>query len=42
MGWGSPSPPAITESKLYGIQFQVNEPAADYDIWVDDLEFLCP
>ncbi len=41
-GWGSPSPPAITEAKLYGIQFQVNDPAADYDIWVDDLEFLCP
>jgi endoglucanase len=41
-GWGSPSPPAITEAKLYGIQFQVNEPAADYDVWVDDLEFLCP
>jgi hypothetical protein len=40
-GWGSPSPPAITEPKLYGIQFQVSEPGADYDIWVDDLEFLC-
>jgi hypothetical protein len=41
-GWGSPNPPAITESKLFGIQFQVNDPAADYDISVDDLEFLCP
>jgi endoglucanase len=41
-GWGSPSPTAITESKLFGIQFQVNDPGADYDVWVDDLEFLCP
>jgi endoglucanase len=41
-GWGSPNPPAITEQKLYGIQFQVNDPAANYDIWVDDLEFVCP
>jgi hypothetical protein len=40
-GWGSPTPDAITQSKIYGIQFQVNAPGADYDIWVDDLEFLC-
>jgi endoglucanase len=40
-GWGSPSPDAITPQKLYGIQFQVNQPSADYDVWIDDLEFLC-
>ena len=41
-GWGSPNPPAITADKLYGIQFQVNKGGADYDISVDDIEFLCP
>ncbi len=41
-GWGSPTPPAITTQKLFGIQFQVNEPSAAYDVSVDDLEFLCP
>jgi endoglucanase len=41
-GWGSPSPPAVTAAKLYGIQWQVNDPGADYDISVDDIEFLCP
>jgi hypothetical protein len=40
-GWGSPTPPAITQSKLFGIQFKVNEPGAAYDVSVDDLEFLC-
>jgi endoglucanase len=41
-GWGSPTPPAITPDKLFGIQFQVNTGGADYDISVDDVEFLCP
>jgi endoglucanase len=40
-GWGDPTPDNITPQKLYGIQFQVNDPGADYDVWVDDLEFLC-
>jgi endoglucanase len=38
-GWGSPHPGAITVSKLYGVQWQVNSPGASYDIWVDDIEF---
>lgn len=42
MGWGSPSPPAITPSKLFGIQWQVNTPGANYDVSVDDVAFLCP
>jgi endoglucanase len=42
-GWGSPRTGAITPSKLYGVQFQVNSPGASYDIWVDDVEFTgCP
>jgi endoglucanase len=38
-GWGSPRPPAIDPSKIYGVQFQVNSPGASFDIWVDDLRF---
>lgn len=42
-GWGAPHPKSIDKSKLYAVQFQVNTPGADYDVWVDDLAFLgCP
>jgi endoglucanase len=40
-GWGNPRKPHITESKIYGIQFQVNIPSANYDIYIDDLKFIC-
>jgi endoglucanase len=40
-GWGSPSPPAITPAKLFGLQWQVKAPGADYDFSVDDIGFLC-
>jgi endoglucanase len=39
--WGNPHKPHITPSKIYGIQFQVNVPSANYDIYVDDLKFTC-
>jgi endoglucanase len=42
-GWGSPHPKGIDKSKLYGVQWQVNAPGADYDIWVDNVAFTgCP
>lgn len=42
-GWGAPHPGQITKSKLYGVQWQVNTPGSNYDIWVDDVEFTgCP
>lgn len=42
-GWGAPHPKSIDKSKLYALQFQVNSPGADYDVWVDDVAFLgCP
>jgi endoglucanase len=42
-GWGAPHPPAIDPKTIYGVQFQVNDPGASYDIWVDDVEFTgCP
>lgn len=40
-GWGNPRKPHITPSKIYGIQFQVNVPSANYDIFIDDLKFVC-
>ncbi len=40
-GWGAPHKPHITPAKLYGIQFQVNVPRANYDIYIDDLKFIC-
>jgi len=38
-GWGSPHPAAIDATKLYGLQFQVNEKGGKFDIWVDEIEF---
>jgi hypothetical protein len=38
--WGSPRPRAIKPSKLFGMQWQVNQQGADFDIWVDDVEFI--
>lgn len=41
--WGDPNPAAINKSKLYGMQLQVNQEGADYDIWIDDVRFTgCP
>ena len=37
--WGDHFP-AITPSKLYGMQWQTNIPGAAYDIWVDDISFV--
>jgi endoglucanase len=39
--WGNPHKPHITPAKIYGVQFQVNTPSANYDIYVDDLKFTC-
>lgn len=38
-GWGNPIKSSIEASKLYAIQFQVNEKNAAFDIWVDDIQF---
>ena len=37
--WGDPNPAAINKAKLYGVQFQVNDSGATYDLWIDDLQF---
>lgn len=38
--WGSPRPHMIKPAKLFGMQWQVNQPGASFDIWVDDVEFI--
>jgi hypothetical protein len=38
-GWGNPHTDGIDKSKLYSIQFQVNDKGAKFDIWVDEIEF---
>ncbi len=42
-GWGTPRPPAVDASKLFGLQWQVATPGAKFDIWLDDISFVgCP
>jgi endoglucanase len=40
-GWGTPHKPHVTPEKLYGLQWQVQVPSANYDIWIDDVKFTC-
>lgn len=37
--WGKPKRSEIDSSGIYGLQFQVKEPGAVYDIWVDQIRF---
>ncbi len=37
--WGMPRP-AIDPARIYQIQWQVKEPGADFDIWVDDVQLV--
>ncbi len=42
-GWGSPHPATIDKSKLFGVQWQVTQPGASYDLWIDAVQFTgCP
>lgn len=38
-GWGSPHTSGIVPKAIYGMQFQVNEKNAKFDIWVDEVQF---
>ena len=40
-GWGAPRKPHINPATIYGLQFQVNVPGSNYDVWVDDVQFVC-
>lgn len=37
--WGKPHTDGIDPSKIYGMQFQFNQPGASFDFWVDEIEF---
>jgi hypothetical protein len=39
-GWGEQKP-ALAADKVMAIQFQIKESGADYDLWIDDVEFTC-
>lgn len=38
-GWGSPRPAGVAVNEVFAIQFQLKEPGAAYDVWVDDIAF---
>jgi hypothetical protein len=40
-GWGDPRPKAIDVSQLFGVQFAESQPGATFDVWVDDIQFVC-
>ena len=37
--WGKPRPSALATDAVYGVQFQVDDYAKNFDIWVDEIEF---
>ncbi len=39
-GWGAPRPGAVDKSAIYGLQWQVAQQGAPYDIWIDDVSFI--
>jgi hypothetical protein len=39
-GWGSPRPDHVTPKKLIAATFAVGGVDSDFDIWIDDLQFL--
>ena len=40
-GWGAPLKPHVAADKVYGLQWQVQVPSANYDIFIDDVRFTC-
>jgi endoglucanase len=40
-GWGAPRPTKIDPTGVVAVQFQVGAPNATYDIWIDDVTFIC-
>ncbi len=39
-GWGTPRPAAVDARSIYGLQWQINQQGAAYDIWIDDVSFV--
>jgi endoglucanase len=40
-GWGAPRPDAIDLTRLYSLQWQVTTRNASFDVWIDEISFLC-
>jgi endoglucanase len=38
-GWGDRAP-EVSKDKLFAIQWQFSKPGTDYDIWIDEIEFV--
>lgn len=38
-GWGKPKKMGVDKSRLYGVQFQVDEKGKPFDVWVDQIRF---
>jgi endoglucanase len=39
--WGAPRRPHMDRTKLYAIHWEAKASGADFDIWVDDIAFVC-
>jgi hypothetical protein len=40
-GWGDPHPPSIDASKVFGMQWAESTAGTSFDVWVDDVQFVC-
>jgi hypothetical protein len=40
-GWGDPRPPSIDASKVFAVQWGESTAGASFDVWVDDVQFVC-
>jgi Carbohydrate binding domain (family 11) len=40
VGWGKPRPPTLTPSQLVSIDWSIGASGQDYDLWVDDIQFV--
>ena len=38
-GWGDRTP-KLSSGELFAVEWQVNKPGAEFDIWIDDVEFV--
>ncbi len=39
-GWGDPYP-TVARNGLYAFEWQFGTPGRDYDVWIDDVAFVC-
>jgi hypothetical protein len=41
LGWSGNPQESITQDEIYGMRFQT-ETGAEFDVWIDDIAFVCP